>query len=288
MKIVCRMEIVMKDLRIEFKIDDVRFVVTSITNQIITEAYPSHCHSKNSYEIHYVPFGYGNVVINDISYKAVPNTLYIAGPSVMHEQIPDPDEPMCEYGINFDVFFKDENIKKNSEVYKFLSNTCWFGQDSQNIIKIFNQIFDEMSDRFAGYIYNVEALCKMLIILIIRNYEHRSHSFNILPEFSLNTTRNLTIERAFLHDYSTLTLDMLSERIGLSNRQTERLLKEQYGKTFLQKRTEARMSAALILLEAKKTISEVSELLGYSSCEHFSNAFKQFYGKSPRNYLKKI
>ena len=173
-------------------------------------------------------------------------------------------------------------------VNTFLSTTCWFGQDSQNIVTIFKQIFDELSNRFTGYTHNVEALCKMLIILIIRNYENYSHSFNILPEFSLNTTRNLTIERAFLYDYSTLTLDMLSEKIGLSNRQTERLLKEQYGKTFLQKRTEARMSAALILLENKKPIGQIAEMLGYSSCEHFSNAFKQFYGKSPRNYLKKI
>lgn len=80
-------------------------------------------------------------------------------------------------------------------------------------------------------------------------------------------------------------MDTISERIGLSRRQTERLLKEQYGKTFLQKRTEARMSAALIQLESKKTINQVAEIVGYSSCEHFTNAFKKFYGKSPWSYI---
>jgi AraC-like DNA-binding protein len=124
-----------------------------------------------------------------------------------------------------------------------------------------------------------------LIILIIRNYEKASRSLNILPEFSLDVARNLTVEEAFLYEYKTITMDALSERIGLSKRQTERLLKEQYGKTFLQKRTQARMSAALILLEAGKTITQVAEIVGYSSCEHFTNAFKQFYGKSPRNYI---
>lgn len=276
----------MKNLYIEFKIDDVKFVVTNITNQIITTTYPEHCHGKNSYEIHYIPFGYGTVIINNISYDISPNTLYITGPNVMHEQIPNPCEPMSEYGINFDVFFKKENIKKNNAINTFLYNDFWLGQDRQDLNFIFKQIFDELTNRFTGYTYNLEALCKMLVILIIRNYEKKSHSFNILPKFSPDAARNLTIEEAFLYEYKTLTMEALSERLGLSIRQTERLLKEQYGKTFLQKRTQARMSAALTLFESHKTVSQVAELVGYSSCEHFTNAFKKFYGKSPRNYFR--
>jgi AraC-like DNA-binding protein len=275
----------MKNLYISFKIDNVKFVVTNVSNKIITTTYPKHCHGKNSYEIHYIPFGYGPVIIDNVSYDISPNTLYITGPNIMHEQIPNQHEPMSEYCINFDVFFKKEYIKKSNAINTFLSNDFWLGQDNQNLIIIFKQIFAELTNRFIGYAYNLEALCKMLIILIIRNYEKASRSLNILPEFSLDVARNLTMEEAFLYEYKTLTLDALSERIGLSKRQTERLLKEQYGKTFLQKRTEARMSAALILLEAEKTITQVAEIVGYSSCEHFTNAFKQFYGKSPRNYI---
>lgn len=143
----------MKDLCIEFKIDDVKFVVTSISNKLITSTYPKHCHSKNSYEIHYIPSGYGSVIVDDISYEIGPNTLYTTGPGVFHEQIPNQDEPMSEYGINFDVFFKSEKVKKSSAVHTFLSNTFWLGQDNQNLIIIFKQIFEELSNRFTGYTY---------------------------------------------------------------------------------------------------------------------------------------
>ena len=102
----------MMDLYISFTIDAVEFVVTNISNQIITSVYPKHCHGKNSYEIHYIPFGYGTVIIDEQSYAISPNTLYITGPNIMHEQLPDRQEPMCEYGINFDVYFKNEKIKK--------------------------------------------------------------------------------------------------------------------------------------------------------------------------------
>jgi AraC-like DNA-binding protein len=275
----------MKDLEISFKIDDVSFAVTNISNKLITSAYPRHCHGKNSYEVHYIPIGYGTVIVDNVPYSISPNTLYITGPNVMHEQISDQQEPMSEYGINFDVVCRNENAGKGGKIGLFLANDFWFGQDSQNMAVVFRQIFDELTNRYTGYVSSLEALCKMLIILIVRNYEKASRSFSIVPGFSLNTARNLTVEEAFLYEYKTITMDSLSEKIGLSRRQIERLLKEQYGKTFLQKRTEARMSAALILLESKKTVSQVAELVGYSSCEHFTHAFKQFYGKSPRDYM---
>ena len=62
---------------------------------------------------------------------------------------------------------------------------------------------------------------------------------------------------------------------------------EYYGKTFQQKKAEARMSAAAILLsDPRKKISEIAESLGYSSAEHFSSAFRRYYDMNPRDYRK--
>ena len=57
--------------------------------------------------------------------------------------------------------------------------------------------------------------------------------------------------------------------------------------TILQKKAEARMSAAAILLtDTGKSITAIAEELGYSSIEHFSSAFKHYYHISPRQYRK--
>lgn len=275
----------MKGSDISFDIDGATFVVTNNSNQIITTAYPKHCHDKNSYEIHYIPVGYGTVIIDEVSYDVSPNTLYITGPNVMHEQTPHPHEPMIEYGMNIDVLSKKSSSQDAHILNTFLSTVFWFGQDKQNVSLVFKQIFEELAHRLTGYSAQLEALCKMLVILLIRNYDTSTYHINNLPKLSLTAAKNLTVEEAFLYEYKTITIDTLSAKIGLSNRQTERLLKEQYGKTFLQKRTEARMSAALILLESKRIVSQVAEIVGHSSCEHFTNAFKQFYGASPRKYM---
>ena len=41
------------------------------------------------------------------------------------------------------------------------------------------------------------------------------------------------------------------------------------------------------LLYTKIKISELAELVGYSTPEHFSYAFKKYYGISPVEYKKK-
>ncbi len=45
-------------------------------------------------------------------------------------------------------------------------------------------------------------------------------------------------------------------------------------------------SARLMILENRLKISEISNLLGYNSVYAFSNAFKDEFGVSPKNYLK--
>ena len=93
------------------------------------------------------------------------------------------------------------------------------------------------------------------------------------------------IEDYFLYEYPRLSLQELAGRLGLGPRQTERLLRRLYGRTFLQKKTEARMNAAAVLLaDAGRSVTAVAEQLGYASVEHFSSAFRRYYGLSPRQY----
>ena len=64
---------------------------------------------------------------------------------------------------------------------------------------------------------------------------------------------------------------------------------EHYGKSFQQKKAEARMSVAAILLSDQSlSITDIAENLGYSSIEHFSSSFRRFYNTSPREFRKHL
>ena len=147
-------------------------------------------------------------------------------------------------------------------------------------------LFQELEHRHIGYHTVLEALLTQLIVRSVRNLEYPGTS-EPDAESTIADRNYLIIEEYFLFEYQELSLEKLSSRLGLSHRQTERLFQKHYGRTFLQKKYEAKMSAALVLLkDPSMSITDISVQLGYSSVEHFSSAFKKYYGMSAREWRK--
>lgn len=135
----------------------------------------------------------------------------------------------------------------------------------------------------------INALLQQCIITSFRYLLKKDvpkHSDVVAPD--LSDRRVFITDKAFLYEYDTLTLPKLSERLGLCTRQTERFLQQNYKKCFSEKLLEAKMSAAIILLNRKNlSLFDVAEKVGYSSVEYFSNRFKKYYHISPRKYRQR-
>lgn len=283
------------NINIDFVIGTVKFTVLNIVCERFLRSIPMHAHSDNSYEIHYIEDGHGTATVNGEKYTLSPKTLYITGPNISHEHTPLLSDPIVEYCI----YLKAESIKgippeKDSMEDIFTKNHFWFGFDSQNLSETVSQLLNELDGKRPGFAVAARGLLEQCVVKIVRNYifENRKLSFSKYtvkskPE-NLNEQKYIILEECFLYEYENITLKKLSDRLGLGTRQTERLLKAHYGKTFLQKKTEAKMSAAAVMLaESSKSITDISSALGYSTSEHFSQSFKKYYGMSPRDFRNK-
>ncbi len=277
---------------LHFTLGEYDFHVSNIVLERFERSIPLHSHSKNSYEIHYIPSGHGTASIKGETYLLEPNTLFVTGPFIEHAQIPDRKDPMCEYCIYLKIGRSTSpsvSLPERALANQFRQIDFWFGQDGQDIHPLMAQLFSELEHRYTGYSIQAEILLKQLIIKLVRNYEGNIESSPQMAASNLIDNKYLIIEECFLYEYRTLSLDILASRLGLGIRQTERLLKEHYGKTFLQKKTEARMSAASILLQNPQlSITQIAEETGYSCIEHFSASFKRFYGQSATSYRKRF
>ena len=200
---------------------------------------------------------------------------------------------MTEFSIYLQV--QQSAPKKIPPLVKtFLECSFWFGQAEQNIYSLTEKLFEELKTKPAGYELMVQTILPQLILSVARHYlgaqKNRHTAQASAPEQNQQTVSEkayLIIEEAFLYDYKTITLAELARRVSLSERQTERLLLKHYGQSFIQKKTEARMSAASQLLcETNTSIADIAEDLGYSSAEHFSNAFRKYYKTSPKAFRK--
>lgn len=279
-----------KNLKLSFTIEDIHFQAPSICLERLIRPFPMHSHSNDSYEIHYIPLGSGILNTPGHSYEITPGTLFITGPEIEHEQISNTEDPMLEYCIYLRVQRPEKkHSRKLPFVQTFLDTPFWFGTGNLTLHELSKQMIAELEQKSSGYELVLQALLQQFVLTLCRLYLAETASADdsrSLLGISGDPT-SLLVEEAFLYHYDEITLDSLSKQIGLGNRQMERYLKTHYNKSFQEKKTEARMNAAVTMLkDNKNSVSSIALTLGYSSVEHFSNAFKRYYKKTPSQMRK--
>ncbi len=109
---------------------------------------------------------------------------------------------------------------------------------SDDLELYFKKIIEEKNDKKVGYETVVSGYIQIILTeavrLLIPGLKDDCKEFA-----DLNNKRFLLIEQAFIASPKDLTIKKLSDDIGLSERQTQRLLKEFYGSTFTQLQKEA-------------------------------------------------
>lgn len=271
-----------------FRIDILRLSFGEITTPI-----PYHSHGENCFEFHFIETGKGTLLLDQQAFKLNRNCFFITGPGIKHAQLTDFQLPLKEYWINFSINWKPSTKTLPPLFNEIFAMSFFYINDKPLLLHRLRQLFEEFNNPKIGSHYYKKVLIEELLIYCIRlNLEKttdESIKINKLKGISSETKRSLQIDQYFLGNYRNLSLNDLAHNLSLSPRQTQRLLKQFYQQTFLEKLLEARMNTATLLLkETNQTISQISENVGYSSVEHFTYAFKKHYGLTAADYRKNI
>ncbi len=276
-----------------FLLEGVVVTIAMVSYRRFTEVMPEHAHGENVYELHYVEQGEGTVFLNKREYPVEPGILYITGPGVLHEQIPSKDKPLVEFGI----YMQLQKGVPGGELLQGLSgNALWHGKGRGTLARLVEEILKEQIGNQPGTGEKMQYLLAEFLIECIRSVLVTKEADGGLPvpqeQFGAHAIQEenalLVADEIFLYEYRDITLEEMAKRLGFSVRQTQRLLLKMYGKSFTQKKLEARMSAAVTLLQnSRYSITEISEMLGYASMEHFSYAFSKYYGYVPSSLRKR-
>lgn len=86
--------------------------------------------------------------------------------------------------------------------------------------------------------------------------------------------------------YSNITMDDLSKHFLLGKTQLYKVFYEKYGKSPIKYYAELKIiEAKKLLREEKYSVTQIADMLGYSSVHTFSRAFRNVEGFSPTDYL---
>lgn len=260
------------------------------------KAMPAHSHSQGSYELHYIPTGQGTLIAQGNRYAISPGTLFVTGPDVVHEQIPNLEDPMAEYCIFFEVLpgnsvspnVKHQHLSEPSLPELLVANPFWIGQEDGTMLSLFEMLAEELSRGRIGVHHMATNILEMIVICLLRHYRGNHSAIPSLPLKTLDDSRLLMIENCFLYEYNSITLQQLANQLGLSTRQTERMVHKQYGMSFKDKKQQARMGAASrLLLTTQISVGEIAAQAGFATPEQFSNAFKKYFGETATQHKRK-
>jgi AraC-like DNA-binding protein len=216
---------------IKFNWNNVVFDITDIGGGVLNGEIPRHAHSKNSYELHFILDGKGELDIDTEKFALSKGDFFITGPNVYHSQSSDKDNPVDDIFIMLQAVNGD---KANAISAVFLAtHFCHIDEFDMAIPK---EILTEYRNKDVDYKSAVSGLAIKLLTDIVRKLLPSNFADSSSTE-NLNDRRFVIIEQAFLY-IPNLTLSQLSNKIGLCERQTQRLLKKYYGKNFREKKKE--------------------------------------------------
>lgn len=111
--------------------------------------------------------------------------------------------------------------------------------------------------------------------------------YYIQLDLSENRYVSKAIEAIRGHYGEKLSIEGISEELGVSASYLSRKFKETTGQTFLDFLNKYRVQQAIHLLNRREyRISEISEAVGFTDYKHFCSVFKKYTMKSPTKFMK--
>ncbi|MEO1049741.1 MAG: AraC family transcriptional regulator [Bacteroidota bacterium] len=188
-------------------------------------------------------------------------------PSFFKKYLPD--------GTLFDIFRK--NIERQEGA--FLSNHNY--PITPRMMTLIHQI---INCNRTGHFKRMFLESHVIELLMLQLEQISSHNCDVFCAHNKQHQEKLYAAREILTNQlnGDLTLNELAQKVGTNEFTLKKGFKELFGTTVFGYWNQIKMEEAQTLLaEGMMNVTEVSERVGYKNPQHFSTAFKKYFGYSP-------
>ena len=234
-------------------------------------------HTHNHAELFYIVGGKGQFLIEDQLYPVNTNHLVIINPNVTHTEVGLNAQPL-EY-IVLGIEGVELSINNNSN-----GQFCILDHfESMDITSCLRNILREMELKQPGF----EDICQAFMeILIIRLMRSTGLSVPETPQNNVGNHQCATVRRYIdQHFKESLTLDQLAEEAHMNKFHLSHAFKREYGISPINYMISRRLEESKYLLaETDLSMSQIAQLLGFSSLSYFSQVFHRTQEITPMEY----
>lgn len=234
-------------------------------------------HTHNHLELFFIVGGKGQFLIEDQLHPVDANHLVIINPNVIHTEVSLNAQPL-EY-----IVLGVEGIELAASATSHGQFSILDRHESVEISGCVRNILREMEQKNTGYEDVCQAYMEILIIRLMR-----TTAFTVPAEpLPVSANRQCAAVRRYidLHFKEPLTLEQLAEEGHMNKFYLSHAFKREYGVSPINYMISKRIEESKYLLtETDLSMSQIAQLLGFSSLSYFSQVFHRTQGISPKEY----
>ena len=243
-----------------------------------------YIHKHTFYELHILLENGCTIRADGVLYAPEKGQFCLISPGVNHTPKRNEDRfrRVC---VSFEIMPKAKGAGKWL-LERTKERPVWLG-NARGLLEIIGKLQAEADARGPFSDDYTQALLTLMMLQLVRVMEPQKAAEQS-ARTDLDKNRGMLIDM-FFNDkyYLPAGEEELAERLGVSRRQLDRILKKLYGKGYQEKVLEIRLEVACDLLQhSDKSIREISEGVGYSTPSNFTAFFKNAAGITPTQYRK--
>lgn len=234
-------------------------------------------HTHNHLELFYIVGGKGQFLIQDQLYPVDANNLVVINPTVTHTEVSLNAQPLEYIVLGIEGIELQTSDTTNGQ-FSILDQF-----ESVEISSCLRNILRETELKNTGYEDVCQAYMEILLIRLMRNI---ALAIPAEPQ-SVSANRQCAAIRRYidLHFKEFLTLEQLAEESHMSKYYLSHAFKREYGVSPINYMISRRIEESKYLLaETDLSLSQIAQLLGFSSLSYFSQVFHRTQGISPKEY----
>lgn len=267
-------------LMMESDIKNLSFQLESITKSKYDSDWHSTLHTHPFTELFYVVDGKGEFNIQGQRFPVKPNDFVIINPQVEHTELSSPDEPL-EYivlGIRGLSFSNLTPVSEGGHPFSFFN----LRDEQKDILRYLNAMVQEATSQSMSYELVCHNLLEILLIKILR-HQH----FDLEVGKQSKATKDISFIKHYLETYyhESIQLEDLASMTHLSRFYISHSFKKEIGMSPMEYLIAIRIKESKILLRTTNySISQVADIVGFTTPTYFSKQFRKSTGISPTDY----
>ena len=236
-------------------------------------------HTHEYMELFYIIGGTGLFLIEDQEHPVKVNDLIIVNPDVSHAEVSINSQSL-EYIVLGIAGIELAPGKDSNGQFCILDHS-----ESTEISGCLWNILREMEQKQTGFEDVCQACMEMLVIRLMRSID-----LSVPTESQITAgNRQCAVVKRYIdqHFKEALSLEQLADKVHMNKYYLSHIFKEEYGVSPINYMFTRRIvESKYLLTETDLSLSQIAQLLGFSSPSYFSQAFRRTEGVSPVDYRK--